>query len=119
MSLLALLIQMPSLPAWDVMPPLRLRQERRVSPASHQFVGGEVARGRCGKPPPAPRLAVDVALLVTPRDTVVASVPRAIACPTIEQYAAGLAISWARGNLAPRAPRIGWYRVRVEFDWTR
>ncbi|OQW48014.1 MAG: hypothetical protein A4S16_06605 [Proteobacteria bacterium SG_bin6] len=118
--ILALLLQtaMPPMPAWDMMPPLRLREERHVSAESSQFVAGEYAQGHCARPGAMPHLSLDVALLIDHDGTVAASVPRAIDCPTVEQFAAGLATGWARGNLARRARRIGWYRLRLDFDWT-
>lgn len=110
----------PTLPAWDTLPPIILRQPRQVTPAVAEFVATEVAEGRCVLPPPEQHhLRVDVALLIARSGRVLASVPHAIDCPTVEQYAAGLAIGWVRGNLHPRLGRMGWYRLRLDFDWTQ
>ena len=46
-----------------------------------------------------------------------AVVPRAIECPTVEQFVAGLVISSARNNL--RQPSAGWYRTALSFAWSR
>ena len=46
-----------------------------------------------------------------------ATIPRAINCPTVEQYAAGLVLGFARDNLNTRFAVEGtWYRVSMTFD---
>ncbi len=62
-------------------------------------------------------LPVDVAVMVREPATVRTAIPRAIDCPTVEQFAAGLVTSFARNNL--RNPAEGWYRVTVTFNWNR
>ena len=110
----------PTLPGWDSLPPIILRQPRQVTPAATEFVATEVAEGRCVLSPSEQRhVRVDVALLIARSGRVLASVPHAIDCPTVEQFAAGLAIGWVRGNLHPRLGRMGWYRLRLDFDWTQ
>ncbi len=49
--------------------------------------------------------------------TVRAVVPRAIDCPTVEQFAAGLVTSMSRANLR-EAPE-GWYRATLSFIWNQ
>lgn len=115
---LLLPVDAPPLPAWAAMPPLRLREQRQVTSESNQYVASAFAEGRCPRPPAAPRLSLDVALLIDEDGSITASVPRAIDCPMVEQFAAGLATGWARGNLARRAHRMGWYRLRLDFAWT-
>ena len=67
-----------------------------------------------------PALRVEVAVLVHPEDGVRASIPRAIGCAAVEQYAAGLVSSFARNNLAPRtAAAEQWYRATVTFIWQK
>ncbi|WP_447407106.1 hypothetical protein, partial [Clostridium perfringens] len=62
-------------------------------------------------------LRVDVAVLVAagrPRRVI----PRAIQCPAVEQYAAGLVSSMARGNIAPATQAgDGWYKTSLTFAW--
>ncbi len=107
--------------AWDTMPVLPYRTPPPISPAMSRWVAGELVRGKC----PMPRaingrysLRVDVAVLVSPDSTVRASIPRAIDCPTVEQYAAGMVSSFARNNLLARAgDGSGWFRASVTFEW--
>ena len=83
------------------------------------FVAGEVAAGRCPIARPADGryvIKVDVATLVGADGVVRRTVPRAINCATVEQYSAGLVLSFARANLAP-ATTDQWYRATIVFDW--
>ena len=106
---------------WDAMAPLPYRTPPPISPAMSRWVAGELVRGKC----PIPRavngrhiLRVDVAVMISPESTVRASIPRAIDCPTVEQYAAGMVSSFARNNLLARAgDGSGWFRASVTFDW--
>ena len=47
-------------------------------------------------------MTVEVAVLVDGANGIRTAVPRAIRCPTVEQYAAALVAGFARGNLLPR-----------------
>lgn len=106
---------------WEAMAPLPYRTPPPISPAMSRWVAGELVRSKC----PVPRavngrysVRVDVAVLISPESTVRASIPRAIDCPTVEQYAAGMVSSFARNNLLSRAgDGSGWYRASVTFDW--
>lgn len=106
---------------WEAMAPLPYRTPPPISPAMSRWVAGELVRGKC----PIPRaingrhsLRVDVAVMISPESTVRASIPRAIDCPTVEQYAAGMVSSFARNNLLARAgDGSGWFRASVTFDW--
>lgn len=109
---------LPPRPAWEMLPPVPLAGARAMPPEVIRFVAGEVAAGRCTANAPG-RLAIDVALLLDGENRVTASVPRAIGCPVIEQFAAGVAIRWVRGNLLRHANRMGWYRLHLDFDWTQ
>ncbi|WP_448658845.1 hypothetical protein ACPVPU_15355 [Sphingomonas sp. CJ99] len=121
---LALLAQAQALSfpiKWDVLPPLPYRSAPVVTPDMSGYVAGEMQSGRC---PPAPLLAgrrtirADVAVLIDDEGLVRATIPRAIKCATVEQYAAGIVASAARNNLLPRAQGApGWYRASVIFDW--
>lgn len=100
---------------WAAMPPLPWRSEPVLTPDLAAFVGGEVRAGRCV----APRASIEVelAVLVRADGRVRSVVPRAIGCPTVEQFAAGLVSSFTRNNL--RAPAAGWYRAAITFEWGR
>ena len=106
---------------WEAMAPLPYRTPPPISPAMSRWVAGELVRGKC----PIPRavngrhsLRVDVAVMISPESTVRAAIPRAIDCPTVEQYAAGMVSSFARNNLLARAgDGSGWFRASVTFDW--
>lgn len=106
---------------WAAMPPVPYRVMPLVTPALTAFVAREVASGRCARPRPADghyRIVVDVALLIAADHGVRQAVPRAIDCPTVEQYAAGLATSFANGDLLERTVTgERWYRTSVTFDW--
>jgi hypothetical protein len=46
------------------------------------------------------------------------TIPRAIDCPSVEQYAAGLVLSFSRNNLTQRATLAPqWYRATLRFKW--
>lgn len=112
----------PAIPAdWSVLAPLPYVAPPRLEPSFAAFVAGEIAAGRCAVARPADGhyvVKVDVATLIGADGGVRRTVPHAIACPTVEQYAAGLVTGFARGNLPVRA--IGgdtWYRATIVFDW--
>lgn len=105
---------------WEALDPLPYRIQPQVTPQMAQFVRDEMAQGRCT--PPAPvggkrRVHADVAVLVGATASVRATIPRAINCPTVEQYAAGLVMGFARDNLSRRFAVEGtWYRASMTFD---
>lgn len=108
---------------WNALPPLPYRTAPVLSAEMHSFVGREVRERKC---PVAPsraatqNLQVEVAVLVESSGGIRTVVPRAIACPTIEQYAAALAAGFARNNLLPRsAAEPRWYRTTLSFSWRR
>ena len=96
---------------WAVMPPMPWRSEPVLTPDLTSFVDGEVRAGRCV--PTRPAIAVELAVFVRADGFVRAVVPRAINCPSVEQFAAGLVTSFARNNL--RQPAAGWYRTAITF----
>ena len=125
-ALLLVLQAVTSAPAvlptdWAALPPLQYFRPTPDDPALANFVRGEVQAKRCAAARPAPggwALTVDVAVLVQASGMVSRTVPRAINCPSVEQYAAGLVFSRARGNVAPDAgARDGWYRTTLSFAW--
>lgn len=91
-----------------------LRPSAMSADLSH-FVRDEVRAGRCTVS--ARTLRVDLAVFVAASGRARRIVPRAIDCPTVEQYASGLVSRMARGNLA--APGADtWYRTSLTFAWS-
>ncbi|WP_315760556.1 hypothetical protein [Sphingomonas sp. Y38-1Y] len=106
--------------AWDSLPPVPYREPPVILPEMMAFVAGEVTAGRCrlsGATARTGDVTVDVAMLVTPETGPRLTIPRAIDCPTVEQYAAGLVLGFARGNLPARAMVPQWYRATLRFKW--
>jgi hypothetical protein len=106
---------------WATLAPLPLRTHPAITPDMLGFVAGEIALRKCPIPAgPGQTLTIDVAVLVAADDGIRTAIPRAIRCPTIEQYAAALVASAARNNLLPRsATSEQWYRASVTFEWPR
>lgn len=106
---------------WTTLPPLEYVRPAPDDPALATFVRAEVQAGHCAAARPAPggwTLNVDVAVFVQSSGMVRRTVPRAIACPSVEQYAAGLVFSRARGNVVTdTSARDGWYRTTLTFAW--
>ncbi|MDE0879493.1 MAG: hypothetical protein OSB00_12650 [Sphingomonas bacterium] len=106
---------------WTMLPTLRLAKPVVDSPALAQFVRGEVASGRCSAQRPIGTgysLKIEIAVLVTPQGLVRRTVPRAIGCPSVEQYSAGLAFSRVMGNvLTDGLKSDSWYRTSMAFAW--
>jgi hypothetical protein len=121
---LALLAQaaadLPPLPGdWSDLAPMPYVASPELTPPLDKFVMDEVAAGRCAVPRPADGhyvVKVDVAALIDQDGTVRRAVPRAINCPTVEQYSAGLVTSFARANLKTRTATL-WYRATLVYDW--
>lgn len=105
---------------WSALAPLPYVKTPDIAPTLSHFVAGEIAAGRCVVPKPADGhyvVQVDVAALVTSDGTVRRTTPRAIDCPTVEQYSAGLVESFARANLRTGSGGDQWYRATIIFDW--
>ena len=106
---------------WSSLRALPLAREVEDDSSLSGFVRAEVKAGRCAAAAPSPAgwvLKVDVAVLLGSAGQPRRVVPRAIACPSVEQYAAGLVSSMARGNVAPDAARAdAWYRTSLTFAW--
>ncbi|WP_294095409.1 hypothetical protein [Sphingomonas sp.] len=99
---------------WEALPPLPYRAPPLVTAEMHGFVAREAKAGRC--PHPAGELRVDVAVLIDEAGGIRTTVPRAIQCAPVEQYAAALVAGFARGNLLPRmATGEQWYRTSLTF----
>lgn len=105
---------LPALPDdWSQLPVLRLRGARPAANAVSTYVRDEVQAGRCSANSP---LQIDVAVLVAASGRLRKVRPDAIGCPTVEQYASGLVMHMAQGNI-PRATRERWYRLSLTFAW--
>lgn len=99
---------------WPALPPLPWRNPPQVTPVLADFVAREVVARRCPRRGgDGAAIEVEVAVMVRGDGAVRAVVPRAIGCPTVEQFAAGLVTSFARNNL--RQPSAGWYRAALTF----
>lgn len=112
----------PALPAdWSALPMLRWKVPPRYDPEMTRFVVDEVRAGRCAAAQhdaAGSRLTTELAILVAAGGRVRTVTPRAIGCPTVEQYASGLISSVTRDNLAPGAAGgDGWYRTSITFAW--
>ena len=112
----------PAVPAdWSTLAPLPYVAPPQMTAPLGRFVADEIAAGRCAVPKPADGhyvFKVDVATLVSADGKVLRTVPRAINCPTVEQYSAGLVVSFARTNLPMRGGAADiWYRATVTYDW--
>ena len=122
--LLFLLLQAtaPAVPAdWSTLPPLPASMAPQVTPPLTRFVADEIAAGRCVQPKPADGhyvLKVEVAALVGADGSIRRALPRAIDCPTVEQYSAGLVVGAARTNPQSHAGATDlWYRATIVYDW--
>lgn len=114
---------LPPLPDWSVLGPLRYLDEPHMTEPMTAFVVEEYAAGRCVRPAAVDgryALTLDVAVLIDKNGAVRATVPHAINCPTIEQYGAGLVSAFARDNLVPRATTTDqWFRTSIIFTWAQ
>ncbi len=106
---------------WSALPQLALRRPADPTAAMSAYVHQEVLRGRCASATRTPAgwtLPVDIAVLASADGAIRRVVPRAIHCPTVEQYAAGLVFSGARDNVdLPASVGDRWYRTRLIFAW--
>ena len=116
LTLAAALLQTAAI-QWDALAPLPYRAPPLVTPEMQAFVERQVLTNRCPLATPG-SVTVDVAVLVDDANGIRVTVPRAIRCPTVEQYASALVAGFARNNLLPR-PGGGeqWYRTSITFTW--
>ena len=105
---------------WSLLAPMPFITPPQITQPIAKFVSEEIAAGRC--PPQRPGddrhlLTIDVAALVNADGIVRRTVPRAIGCPTVEQYSAGLVVSFARENLDIATPTPErWYRATIVYN---
>lgn len=99
---------------WSAMPELPVAARPGFDPSA--YVRREVAAGRCRAAPAGSVMAVTapVAVLVDAAGAVQRVVPRAIECPTVEQFTAGYVSSLARRTAGLKP---GWYRYAVTYRW--
>jgi len=106
---------------WSTLPPLRLSATPDYGALMTRFVHDEVAAGRCAAPPAVAgkvSVTIDMVVLISASGDVLRIVPRAINCPTVEQFAAGVVQKAARGNLAGAPPSTdSWYRAGMTLSW--
>lgn len=104
----------PALADWSALPELHLRHRADAESLS-TFVREEVRAGRCRAP--GATLSVEMVVQIAGGGDVVRRVvPRAIDCPTVEQYAAGLIQRMARDNLDDQVTADGWYHSSLTFS---
>jgi len=105
---------------WSTLPVLRIRGQATTLANTSAYVHGEVVAGRCAhvvRTSQGWALTVDLAVLVTPDGRVRRVTPRAIDCPTVEQYAAGVILG-ARDSIdVADADADTWYRTSLTFAW--
>lgn len=103
---------------WDALPPLPFNMPPKISTSMQSFVAREAHAAKCSVD--MTTLKLDVAVLLDEQGHIRATVPRAIQCPNIEQYAAALVVSFADGNLLPRMTSTEqWYRANLDFTQTQ
>jgi len=95
---------------WSPLPRLQLGLAAAPPAQLTEFVRREVVSERCVLPPEQRML--DLAVLVTQTGQVRRIVPRAIGCPSVEQFAAGIVLRAARDKTRPIAADT-WYITTV------
>jgi hypothetical protein len=103
---------------WKGLAPLPWRTPPVLTAEMQAFVWREAVSRNCPLPGPG-TITVEVAVLVDDSSGIRTAVPRAIRCPTVEQYAAALVAGFARSNLLPRTGAAAgqWYRASLTFTW--
>lgn len=99
---------------WSTLPELKLQRIWRDQTGLSDFVRDEVRAGRCSVT--TKEIRVDLAVHVTGDGQVRRIIPRAIDCPTVEQYASGLMSRMARGNVVASGDDA-WFRATLIFAW--
>lgn len=106
---------------WSTLRPLPSTRDGDDGANLTAFVRSEVLSGRCTAATQTTAgwtLKVDLAVLVSANGQPRRVVPRAIGCPSVEQYAAGLVSSMMRNSTPAGAIDPGnWYRTSLTFSW--
>ena len=106
---------------WSQLPMLPIRRSATIRANTSMYVHGEVMAGRCAKAVRTAQgwtLTLDLAVLATPQGRLRRVTPRAIDCPTVEQYAAGVLVGTPRDAIdVSDAEGDTWYRTSMTFTW--
>jgi hypothetical protein len=105
---------------WSALPVLRIRQRSTTLANTSAYVHGEVMAGRCARAIRTTQgwtLSIDLAVLMTPDGRVRRITPRAIDCPTVEQYAAGVILGARDAIDVVDTDTDTWYRTSLTFAW--
>jgi hypothetical protein len=105
---------------WSTLPILRTRRQASTLANTSAYVHGEVMAGRCAKAVKTTQgwsITVDLAVLMTPQGRVRRVTPRAIDCPTVEQYAAGVILGARDALDVGDVDTDTWYRATLTFAW--
>ncbi|WP_394648569.1 hypothetical protein [uncultured Sphingomonas sp.] len=94
---------------WTSLPRLSLASGSSISAQLTEFAQNEVRDGRCSL---GERSTLDLAVLVAENGRVRRIVPRAIDCPSVEQFAAGVVLRAARDRIRPPATAT-WYVTTI------
>lgn len=110
----------PPVSDWAALPRFPLARTSGIADAS-TYVRAEVEAGRCDTAvtdEEGASLVAPVAILVGDGGAVRRIVPRAIDCPTVEQYTVGYLLSLTRPDPdSPLLPPAGWYKLDVTYRW--
>ena len=106
---------------WSGVPTLRYQNPPPENFDYSAYVRDEVRAGRCHRAVAVGgrwTLSVDVIVLAARDGSPRRIIPRAIDCPSVEQYAAGLVSRLTRRNVdTGGATTDGWYKTSVRFSW--
>ncbi|MEG3160973.1 hypothetical protein U1763_10710 [Sphingomonas sp. LB2R24] len=106
---------------WSGLPILPIRRSATIQANTSMYVHGEVMAGRCAKAVRTAQgwtLTLDLAVLATPQGRFRRVTPRAIDCPTVEQYAAGVLVGTPRDAIDLDDTQTDtWYRTSMTFTW--
>ena len=105
---------------WSMLPVLHIRRQATTLANTSAYVHGEVMAGRCAKAVRTVQgwsLTLDLAVLMTPDGRIRRITPRAIDCPTVEQYAAGVILGARDAIDVVDTAADTWYRTSLTFAW--
>ncbi|WP_374945144.1 hypothetical protein [Sphingomonas sp.] len=107
---------------WSRLAPLRFVAPPRPDPGVSVYVRSETQAGRCAattRTADGWALRVDMAALVGADGRARQIIPRAIDCPTVEQFAVGLMSRTTRDNVDAAGILADiWLKTSLTFAWT-
>ncbi|GAA3718883.1 hypothetical protein GCM10022268_28940 [Sphingomonas cynarae] len=110
----------PPVAEWPMLPTYPLPRTASIADGVG-FVRDEVEAGRCHPqlpPPEDENLQLPVAILVGRAGQVRQIVPRAIGCPSVEQYVVGYLLSLTRTGIESSVSLpAGWYQLTAGYRW--